>query len=300
VNYLKPIITSAVLLVSCSSGKTSERDSRREQLRIEAEAKRQEFNQIIGLFSGTLASNDYSDKTVSLKLTIKDTPQNVEDKVDPVLTPSLSGYLRFVYGDQAFEKAEFVNFTLAKADFDAKLQELDLVLENSEHKSINLHLRRRDKKLVGNWVASETSEAGSAEFELVSDENKDALYLPALLSGDYSGHMTRLGLNQSNAMANLSLSTSPSPPDILKIIGSLKIFISPASQSEYVVYTFEEISFNPITGLFSMKNSTPAGFVVSGQLSDGSFTGKWISTNFAQGGEVALSKGSTNNPGASQ
>lgn len=151
-------------LPQCSKNSLSERDSRREQLTSSSDIKRRELQQVAGEYEGVLKSSTIEQK-VTLTLDIKDVPVPVEGQVDPVPTPTLSGYLKFYLG------SDIIGFGIQKADYQTSGR-LDLIVENVQYKEIKLNLTKQENTLEGTWVAPSLSEKGTTKFSKISGGNK--------------------------------------------------------------------------------------------------------------------------------
>ena len=157
-----------VLPVGCSKKKLSDRDVRREQLRLNAQKKRAELAPLAGGYRGALMLGS-EPQDASLSIEVKDLPENEDGQVDPVLMPTVSGSLRMTYGGG--EGLEFFSFGTLKADYDSHQGKLDLVVSNGTFKEINLTLEFRDQSLVGTWTAPSSSASGTAEFKRTDNLN---------------------------------------------------------------------------------------------------------------------------------
>ena len=114
------------VLSGCNKNSLSDRDSRLEQLRNQAEIKRKELQTVVGLYEGVIKVEG-NDRYVFFDLHIIDRPEYVEGEVDPVLIPVLSGYMNLD------KPPEHTPFGIAKSAFDMKEKNLILTLENDTY-----------------------------------------------------------------------------------------------------------------------------------------------------------------------
>lgn len=267
--------------LSCARNSLSERDSRREQLRNSADIKRKELEQVAGDYAGRLIQDDGTIQNASIHLEVKDVPTAVEGQVDPVMTPTLAGFLRFNLSQDA---SEYVGFSLEKAEYDPSRAALDLVANNEIYKKLILGLKLTGNTLSGKWTAPDVSGAGSATFT----KNADAASLAVSLRGEYLGVLKRdaLGMYQ---FANLTLNTTFTPPNGLKVSGILKVIFGPWDSTEYLTYRFDEVFYNPINGQLVMKGEgLDASFI--GVVNQGKLQGDWYSSYTGRLGKAAFDK----------
>jgi len=161
--YLWFAIIMLCLLVSACSTNVSERDSKKEQLKNTAEIKRRELQQVEGAYKGFLIFQPEVEQLTLLRLEIKDIPIQVEGQVDPVPTPTLTGYLRLVFSDDP-NSNDFVSFSVKKADYDPKQTKLDMVVENQESQQIIITLQKQGEKLTGTFTAPSMSASGNVQL----------------------------------------------------------------------------------------------------------------------------------------
>lgn len=264
--------------VACSKAKMSERDQRREQVRINAETKRKELAAVAGNYEGIILQTSGVQQTVFLNLEVKDVPHDENGGIDAVMVPTITGSLRFIYGRKSENsEAEVIGFGLKTAEFDQKQKRLNLLATNEEYKDVMLDLTHANEGLKGNWTAPQTSNSGS--IELYRAGSKAALALGEKevhpVRGEYRGVLNweKEGTYQFGELAIIS---NVKPPDGLKLSGTLKLFYGDWSSKEQLTYRFDEVEFNPISGQLSLKGTeSDIGFV--GVIDNGNVTGEWSS-----------------------
>ena len=257
-----------VATVACSKQQISERDSRRNQLRNQAELKRKELQLIAGNYSGEVVQASGQTQNAVLSLQVKDIPTQVDGQVDPVITPVLSGFIRFYFGSP--DSSEYIGFSVQKAEYDPKRESLDLVTQNANYKQLIIQLvKSTSGVLEGSWTAPDIATSGSAYFEKVEEIN-----IGNELSGTYGGILERP--SGDFQFAHLNVNTSFVPPEGLKINATLRVIFGPWDSSEYLTYDFGSVDFNPITGQFVLKNEkNEVSFV--GHINRGEISGYWYS-----------------------
>ena len=268
---------------SCARKKMSDRDSKREQVRSTADAKRQELALAAGLYRGFLKQNGV-DQDITLKLEIKDIPDTSTGEVDPILVPILTGSLRLTFGST--ETGEYYSYAIEKADFDPNRKKVDLVVNNEHFKQIVLSLEQFGDGFVGTWNAPTLSSSG--ETELHKAENPLTLQSSNTeIRGDYQGFLV---WDELHAVQNftMNLQTSFNDSDV-KLSTIAKLIFGTTDTGEQLVYKLDETEFNPITGVVSFK-SKDSEISLRGRLENGVFDGEWIANNRGKMGKFQVSK----------
>jgi len=153
------ILGLALIFAGCSKEPLSERDAKLNQYKNAAETKRKELREIAGYYEGTLTQTSGTNR-VALQLEIKDIPSFVEGAVDPVLVPTLTGFLKWFAGSES----EFVVFALTKAEFTLRDRKLDFVATNEIYKDILVTGVSQSDKLTGTWSLPAFSGSGTLDF----------------------------------------------------------------------------------------------------------------------------------------
>lgn len=278
-------LSALFALAGCAKDVLSERDSLREQYRNNAETKRRELEQVVGEYRGTLTQPKGPSQRTLLRLEIKTVPLQVEGKVDPVMMPVLTGYMRFEFGPPG-EGAEFIGFGVQKADYDPKRLKLDFVVSNADSKDVLFSLDRASDTLRGTWVAKDISASGSAE--LVKVKPGETPVGQERLRGEYTGTFLRDkdGLYQ---FGHLTLGTSVLPPEGLKVTATLRLIFGQWGSTEYLTYRFDQAQFNPITGQLLLRSPT-ADLIFNGSWENGELKGDWTTIYTGRVGVVSLKK----------
>lgn len=155
---ITPLLNLIFLLgtLSCSQQKISDQERRREQEIAAAESLRQEYKQVVGVYTGELlGDNDYQ-QDVTLSLSIQDIPVVVEGQVDPVLTPKLVGQLRLV-----FSELEFIDAPIQSSEYFAAQKRLNLLVNHSQTGEMSFNLVLSNSQLSGTWVAPTAGNSGT-------------------------------------------------------------------------------------------------------------------------------------------
>lgn len=277
-----------LLITSCAKSSISERDAKREQLKSAAETKRKELQVVAGDYQGTLTQVAGLDQNTTLSLEIKDIPTVVEGNVDPVPVPTLKGFLRFNLGAGA-GGAEFVSFSIDKADFDPRRNKLDLVVSNPQFKEMVIStVFDGTSKLSGTWTSPSSAASGS-----VALDRKQVMggTIAEQLRGEYGG----IFLNEAKQLyqfGQLTISTSVNPPEGLKVVASLRIIFGDLNSTEYLTYKFDPVEFNPMTGQVILRNEAN-DVMLSGFWSKGEFKGEWHSNYTGKIGAAHFTKSLT-------
>jgi hypothetical protein len=282
---LNILLISMIALSGCGKKTNSKRDSRRDQIRTNAQSKRQELQPVQGTYRGYLKDESGQMQDVILRLEIKDVPVTEQGQVDSVLVPRLSGFLRFNFAN---DQRHHVGFGVTSADFDRKTAKLSLKVENEEYKELLIELDTSNPdELSGNWTAPQLSLAGTALFQnqnisspLTGQDHN--------LEGDYLGasYWSEQGFYQ---LIDLIVKVSPNPPEKLDLSATVRMYRGARSQNEFVSYDFVDGKFNPISGEISFGNaSSELSFV--GRFINGRISGKWSSLDLGRVGDFLANR----------
>lgn len=266
---------------SCGRKKMSERDIRREQLRVNAQKKRKELAPLEGGYRGKFIVGGKA-QDASLAIEIKDLPETEDGQVDPVLMPTMSGSVRLTYGYG--EDLEFFSFGTTKADFDIQQNKLDLVVSNGTFKDINLSLILSDKNLSGTWTAPSSSSSGTAEFIRSTD-----LLLAGVtpeFRGKYSGYLEWQNKPLFHA-AVLSIATAQDNSDTFHINSNLRMIAESQGFSETIAIDFDQQEYNPLNRQLTLRSTDDDVYLVGTHLGK-EIVGDWFSKKFGRMGGFSL------------
>lgn len=253
--------------IGCAKKSMSDRDVRREQLRINAEKKRQELEPLVGNYRGRLTNGNGQDQDVSLHLELKDVPETEGGQVDPVLVPTVNGALSLTYGPGP--NIELYSFGTTRADFNASESRLDMIVANSIFKEVNLSLALAGDGLDGTWSSPSTSQSGT-----IALARSPELYLGGetpSLKGVYTGLLEFRDASYF-MRGELTFITTQDAVDSFHVSASLRA----SAGRETFIYEFENVEFNPLTRQVTIR-SEEAEIYFSGQLGDRQIRGEWFS-----------------------
>lgn len=162
---------SIVTLIGCSQGSMSERDARLEQLRLQAEAKRRELQQVVGDYEGESLQSSGATHEIFLRLEIKDIPTAVEGQPEPVMMPALAGFVRFYLG--ASGSTEFIVFAIDKSGFDVSSNRIEVTSSHPEYKELLVSFARNEPELEGNWTAPSMASSGTMSLKRVPNVSSE-------------------------------------------------------------------------------------------------------------------------------
>jgi len=261
-----------LVVTACAKNTMSDRDSRREQIRNHADNKRKELQLVAGDYRGVLVQDNGVSQNVSLRLEIKDIPTPVEGQVDPVLIPTLTGYVRFDFGGSRDDNTEYIGFAIQKAEFDSKQDKLDVIASHSDYKEIILGFRRSSDELKGTWTAPAIAVSGTAKLARATGTP------PAVeaLRGEYAGILRRES-ERLYQFGHLTVTTSFQPPEGLKVSAILRVIFGEWASTEYLTYRFDKVQFNPVSGQIVLKSES-ADVMFSGRVGRGEMQGEWSSS----------------------
>ncbi|MEZ4742309.1 MAG: hypothetical protein R3B45_07670 [Bdellovibrionota bacterium] len=275
-------MTAVFASTGCGSKKKSDRDARREQIRNNAESKRKELKNIEGEYFGLIQQDSSAGQSVTLKIEIKDIPSAEDGEVDPVMIPTLSGYLRFNYGGtNTGSEEEYIGFGITNGEYNQKTEKLNLVVENDEFKKVVLDLSKQANELEGTWTAPSLSESGDLSLSKSKNSGGSALlgdYPLHELRGEYGGYLV-WNADDKFQYAKITLNTALIPPDNFKLSATTRLYFGDWSSAEYLTYSFNQVEFNPITGQVTIRDDG-AEISFTGTLSNGEINGEWF-TNYS-------------------
>lgn len=273
-------VLSVLFGSACGRSTLSDRDQRLQQRQSASEVKRKELQNVVGTYRGKLIQPGL-ERNVELSLEIKDVPQVIEGQVDPMLIPTLTGYLKFVFSEK-----EYITFGIQKAEFDTKQNSVSLVVSNSEYKDIIISLKRSDQAFTGKWNAPATGSSGDIELKRAAAGSQVG---GQELRGEYGGVLSWEKKNGLYQFAHLTLRTTVQPPDGLKTSATLRIIFGNWDSAEYLTYKFDQVQYNPGTGKIVFRSDT-ADVSFDGVLSNGEISGDWASSYTGRLGPMSFKK----------
>lgn len=248
------MIAAGTLWVSaCSKPSLSERDTRLEQIRNNGEKKRTELELVAHDYEGALKASGVHLQDVVMHLEIKDVPYQEGGEVDPVMVPELTGYLRYVFGGSQ-SNSEYINFSLQKADYDAKVKSLNLIFTNAQYKTLSIEVVQDGDVLKGTWIAQALGDSGT--IELVREDNVTDKPAGVALAGTYEGRLTNTHPDTnfaSQASITLVVTQDLSQPSGQRVTGKLRLYFS---ESEWDEFPFDSVDYNPITRVITAKSGS--------------------------------------------
>ncbi len=299
------ISISIVFFVSCGTNNKSERESLRERNQLKTQTKTKELQQVAGEYHGKFIRSAGTQENITLNLEIKNVPETQDGQVDPILVPTLSGFIRFNFSEAApnsppnlpnDSSSEFVSFSVGKGDFDLNTAKMNLVVNNSQYKDIFIYLDVSTNRAVlhGTWSAPSASEQGSLELvRSVSSGGTGKISDHPLhhIKGEYRGLALWDKSNQLQ-LAKLALSTSVKLPDAINVRATLRLIFGDDNSTEQTTYSYDDVSFNPISGQLTLRQE---GLNVSlfGQFVGADMRGHWSNRFMGETGEVIFSVGSS-------
>lgn len=277
-------VAVAFSAMGCAKKKMSDRETTREQARIDAEAKRQELSPAAGVYRGTLTYGQLA-QDVTLTLDLKDMPDPDTGQIDPVLVPVLAGSLRLTFGST--DTGEHISWSIAKADFSAASDKIDLVLVNETFKELLVTLNRSGDALAGTWNATTLSSSGD-----IALTRADPLQLQSTtteLRGLYEGYLSWASAPIAQAMT-VNITTQQNQPDRFTVSGTLKMLPSDPGSNEVLSYPLDKVELNPLTRQVTLAGEA-SDVACSGLLLEGRFAGSCQSKRYGAIGTATLQRG---------
>lgn len=158
-------LMGATILLGCSQGSLSDRDARLEQLRLQADAKRRELQQVSGDYSGQSTQTNGTTHEILFNLAIKDTPTVVEGIPEPVLMPDLTGSFKFYIGPVG--GPEYFVVAIEKAGYNVNQGLVEIVASNPEYHDFLISLKRTEPELKGDWSAPGVALSGTMSLKRI-------------------------------------------------------------------------------------------------------------------------------------
>jgi len=294
-NFLVLIALSIVFNGACGRSRLSDREVRREQIRLNAETKKRELGSIKGDYSGTMDTQSASSKPVALHLDVVEQPFNDNGGIDPVMMPQLSGYLRIYSGSDAFD-----NWNVIRGEFDPKRSSLELVVKDDRLGEMQLSLSASRLGFIGGWQATSLSMTGT--MALIRDDStniggpgqgggdRPPTNGQDQLSGSYVGYADdeARGVHFS---ASFLVRATTIPGQGMKFTVDVRLTRG-SEATEFAVWKFDNPEFNALSRKLTLrKEGVNENFILS--LNQGALTGEWTSAVFGRMGAVAASKDST-------
>ena len=291
------LLTSSLALHSaCSKSRLSEREVRREQIRINAESKKRELSAIAGDYAGPLqqSSGVQRNQDVALHLEVIETPFNDNGGIDPVMMPQLSGFLKFPYG-AAGNSQEFLGFAIQRGEFDPVRGNLELVVKHEQYGDMQLTLSSNAEGFAGRWQALGLSLSGDMTLRkqtaagiAVTTPSGGPQPTPApaeSVTGSYFGYADDDARGTSYG-TTLQIRSVNIPGKGFVLSGDIKLARGSEGR-EYALWKFETIDFNPLTGTLTLKKEASLeSFVLT--RNNSSLIGYWQSSSLGRLGAVSV------------
>ncbi len=161
--FLSRMMTLILFGAGCSQQKLNERDVKRNQEVASAEALRAEYLQVAGVYDGELLGTDGYRQDVILRIAVQDVPVVVEGQTDPILTPKLTGSLRFLLGNE--DAGEYTDAAIDSAEYISSRKQLNLVVNHSQFSKMILNSTHNEPTLSGNWSAASVGISGTSTLQ---------------------------------------------------------------------------------------------------------------------------------------
>lgn len=277
-----------VAFSGCGKKKLSDRQIRREQIRVNAEAKRAELSKVAGQYSGELVQQDGSKQAVALTLEVKDVAYDEDGQIDSLMVPSLAGYFNFASWLVA-DGNKALGFAVERAEYDGKSSALSLSVTNETYKSIIMDLRLADNVLTGGWTAPNISTSGTVR--LVRGTNLNDPNAKDELSGSYTGYLQWDSEHQFQR-SDLALQVTVPHPNSMAVTGLLKAYFGERVKNEFQTFQFTHVDVNPVSKQITIKDDA-AEISLIGSVQDGGLAGVWYTKARGKMGNFVFSKTQT-------
>jgi hypothetical protein len=290
-------LLTVIAVEGCGRSRLSDREVRREQIRLNAETKKRELASIKGDYDGAMDSGAIKSKQVSLHLDVVEAPFNDNGGIDPVMMPQLSGFLRIYSGSDAFDSLNIV-----RGEYDPKRAVLELVVKDDRLGEMQLSLAAAMQGFTGEWQAAalsltgtmKLSRSGLAIGDGTGQGGGEALPPPDgnqdQISGSYIGYADD-DARGAHYAASFQVRATSVPGQGMKY--SVDVRLSRGLDStEFSVWKFDNPEFNPLTRKMTLrKEGVNENFILT--LNQGAISGEWTSAVYGRMGAVAASKDSS-------
>ena len=292
-NVLLLSLLSVLTSEGCGRSRLSDREVRREQIRLNAATKKRELGAIKGDYEGTMDSGSIKSKQVALHLDVVEAPFNDNGGIDPVMMPQLSGFLKIFSGSDAFDSLNVV-----RGEYDPKRSVLELVVKDERLGEMQLSLEAVSQGFSGDWQAAALSLTGSmvlirSGMSVIDrpgqgggntsppDGNQDQI------SGSYVGYADDSARGVHYA-ASFQVRATNVPGQGMKYSVDVRLARGDDS-TEFAIWKFDNPEFNSMTRKLTLrKEGINENFILS--LNQGSISGEWTSAIYGRMGAVAASK----------
>ena len=300
----KPSIFIGVLLINllsviaaegCGRSRLSDREVRRDHIRLNAATKKRELAAIKGDYDGTMDSGTIKSRQVSLHLDVVEATFNDNGGIDPVMMPQLSGFLRIYSGSDAFDSLNVV-----RGEFDPKRSILELVVKDDRLGEMALSLDAAPDRFSGNWQAASLSlsgamtltrsgltaegRAGQGGNTPATDSNQEQI------SGSYVGYADD-DVRGVHYATSFQVRATNVPGQGMKF--SVDVRLARGNDSgEFAIWKFDNPEFNPLSRKLTLrKDGVNENFILN--INQGTISGEWTSAIFGRMGSLTASKVST-------
>ena len=291
-----------ILFGACGRSRLSDREIRREQIRLNAETKKRELSAIKGDYAGVIDSGDNKSQPVALHLEVIEAPFNDNGGIDPVMMPQLSGFLKFSFGSGN----EYIGFNVVRGEYDPKRSKLELVVNQDQNGEMQLSLIGNDHGFSGGWQALKLSMTGTMTLRRGDDtaisnpssgngSNQPPTNDPEnQIAGSYIGFANDNARN-AHYLAAIILRSTSVPGQGMQLTADLKLSRG-TDGSEYAIWKFDRVEFNALKRTLNLrKDGINEKFDFT--LYQGVLTGKWSSAAYGPMGDITLSRNSPSRSG---
>lgn len=287
---LVTVITMLVCNQSCGRARLSDREVRREQIRLNAEMKKRELSQIKGDYTGAIDSGSNKSQPVALHLEVVEAPFNDNGGIDPVMMPQLSGFLKFPFGNSTGGE-EYLGFKITRGEYDPVRTKLELVVNHEQYGEMQLSLNAGGDGFNGSWQALGLSMTGTmiltrgSETAVTQPGETDALQTK--IAGSYVGYVND-DTRKEHYKATLQIRATNVPGQGLKLSADVRL-VRGDEGAEFVSWKYDTVDFHPLTRRLNLhKDGVNETFMFT--LNQETLTGEWSSAILGRMGSASLSK----------
>ncbi|MFK7871788.1 MAG: hypothetical protein AB8C84_01270 [Oligoflexales bacterium] len=261
------------LVFSCDPDHTSsDRQTKKDQIRSYALSKKAELEEVIGAYHGTIYDNKGRPlQELELWLESQDRLFKDSNSIDAIRTPTLNGYVLASYSSGSGKK---ISYKVINSEYDESLQQLTLELENSIYGVLSIEGIKENDHINGSWVSGSTGLHGTLSF--AKKKVEDSITQSNPLDASLPGVFMRDEATQSFHHAEVLFQTYKEQKDSFLTSITLILYNGPYKNHEFQSYRFDDIQIHIMNGNISAQD-THGEITLYGRYTNGIFEGQWHS-----------------------
>ncbi len=297
-SFFAIFIIGTLNIQNCGRSRLSDREIRREQIRLNAETKKRELSAIKGDYTGAVDSGSSKSQPVALHLEVVEAPFNDNGGIDPVMMPQLSGFLKFPFSSNV-NGDEYLGFKITRGEYDPKRSKLELVVNHDQYGEMQLSLGADVDGFMGSWQALGLSMTGTMKLRRGGDtaivqpgdgQSPTSGTEPTKIAGSYTGFVND-DVRSTHYAATIQIRATNVAGQGLKLSADVRLARGDEA-NEFAIWKFDTVDFHPLTRRLSLrKDGVNETFLFT--LNNETLSGEWSSAILGRMGVATLNKSST-------